>query len=168
MFVYSVRASTVRFFAILALTLAALVAILALGGRGSVAAFAFGEGEYSFSGVKDGAGRLAFLKQFGIEVKEETLTEESFTMPENFDRVLQGYNEIQKAQGLDLTKYQNKKVTRYTYEVKNAPSGEGTLYVTLLVCRDRVIACDISTADPSGYVKPLTDFLKEHAPAAGG
>lgn len=164
MFVYSVRASTVRFFAALLLALAVLVALLALGGGSNVAVFAFGGGDYSFSGVKDEEDRLAFLKQFGIEVKADSLTEESFTMPENFDRVLEGYNEIQKAQGLDLSKYQNKRVTRYTYEVKNAPSTDGTVYATLLVYRDRVIACDISSADPSGFVKPLTDFLKETTP----
>lgn len=79
-------------------------------------------------------------------------------MPENFDRVMMGYNEVQKAQGLDLSKYQKKKVTRYTYEVANAPEGTGTLFVTLLVSRDRVIGCDVSTADPKGFVKPLTQF----------
>ena len=158
MFVYSVRASTVRFFAILALTLAVLVSLLAVGGRSAVYASAAGAEGYDFSGIKEDADRIAFLRQFGIEVKEGSMEEESFTMPENFDRVMMGYNEIQKMQGLDISKYQKKKVTRYTYEVSNAPEDAGTLYVTLLVYRNRVIGCDVSTADPEGFVKPLTHF----------
>lgn len=158
MFVCSVRASTVRFFAILALTLAVLVSLLAVGSRNAVYASAAGAEGYDFSGVKEDADRIAFLRQFGIEVKEGSGKEESFVMPENFDRVMMGYNEVQKMQGLDISKYQKKKVTRYTYEVANAPEDAGTLYVTLLVYRDRVIGCDVSTADPTGFVKPLTRF----------
>ncbi len=158
MFVCSVRASTVRFFAILALTLAVLVSLLAVGGRNAVLASAAGAEGYEYSGIREEDDRIAFLRQFGIEVKEGSMKEESFTMPENFDRVMMGYNEVQKAQGLDLSKYQKKKVTRYTYEVANAPEGTGTLFVTLLVSRDRVIGCDVSTADPTGFVKPLTQF----------
>lgn len=158
MFVCSVRASTVRFFAILALTLAVLVSLLAVGGRSAVYASAAGAEGYDFSGIREEEDRIAFLRQFGIEVKEGSVEEESFTMPENFDRVMMGYNEIQKMQGLDISKYQKKKVTRYTYEVSNAPEDAGTLYVTLLVYRNRVIGADVSTADPEGCVKPLTRF----------
>ncbi|HBJ18313.1 MAG TPA: hypothetical protein DDY70_01000 [Clostridiales bacterium] len=158
MFICSVRASTVRFFAILALTLAVLVSLLAVGGQNAVYASAAGIDGYDFSGIKEDADRVAFLLQFGIEVKEGSAEEESFTMPENFDRVMMGYNEVQKMQGLDISKYQKKKVTRYTYEVTNAPESTGPLYATLLVYRGRVIGCDVSTADPKGFVKPLTQF----------
>ena len=76
-------------------------------------------------------------------------------MPENFDRVILGYNEIQKLQGLDLSKYSRKRVTRYTYEVEGYPDYEGKVNATLLVYRNRIIGCDISSADPEGFVKPL-------------
>ncbi|MBQ7314873.1 MAG: DUF4830 domain-containing protein [Clostridia bacterium] len=157
MFIYSVRASHVRFFALLAAAVVLLVGFVALGGSQAVFASAEAGGDYSFGGVKDAEGRLSFLSQFGIEVKGDA-EEQGFTMPQDFDRVLRGYNEVQKAQGLDLSKYVGKNVTRYTYEVSNAAC-EGTVYATILVYRGRVIACDVSSADPTGFVKPMTDFL---------
>ncbi len=157
MFIYSVRASHVRFFVLLAAVLVLLLGFVVIGGTQAVYASAQAQGEYSFGGVKDAAGRMSFLSQFDIEVKGEA-EEESFTMPGDFDRVLRGYNEIQKAQGLDLTKYTGKTVTRYTYEVTNADC-EGTVYATMLVYRGRVIACDVSSSDPRGFVKPMTEFL---------
>ena len=66
-----------------------------------------------------------------------------------------GYNEIQKDQGLDLSKYAKKKVTRYTYTLKDYNEYDGEVYVNLLVYRGRVIGCDVSSADPEGFVEPL-------------
>ena len=76
-------------------------------------------------------------------------------MPENFDRVILGYNELQKRQGLDLSKYAKKKVIRYTYRVENH-TDEGEVLANLFIWRGRVIACDVSSADPEGFVEPLT------------
>lgn len=157
MFIYSVRASTVRFFAVIVLTLAALIGVVAAGSAGSVFALSTGVGTYRYNGVGEQSGRVAFLAQFGIEVDAASEREESFTMPADFDRVMLGYNEIQKAQGLDVSKYKNKKVSRYTYEVTNAKDAGGVM-ADLLVYRDRVIGCDVASADPNGYVRPLTEF----------
>ena len=157
MFVCSVRASSIRFFAILALTLSVLVAVVFFGERNTVLAAAGGE-EYRFGGVRTEEERVDFLRQFGIEVKGAPVEEKAFTMPSDFDRVLLGYNEIQKAQGLDVSKYQNKKITRYTYEVANADY-DGTVYVNLLVYRSRVVGADVSSADPEGFIMPLVDFV---------
>ena len=76
-------------------------------------------------------------------------------MPDDFDRVILGYNQIQKTQGLDLTKYERKRVTHYAYEVTNYDC-EGKVYVNLLVYRNRIIAADISAADGS-FVTGLMD-----------
>ena len=78
-------------------------------------------------------------------------------MPEDFDRVILGYNQIQKTQGLDLTKYERKRVTHYAYEVTNYDS-DGAVYVNLLVYRNRIIAADISSASDGGFVSSLTEF----------
>ena len=78
-------------------------------------------------------------------------------MPEDFDRVLLGYNELQKQQGLDLSKYAKKRVSRYSYEVTNY-SEDGAVVANILVWKGRVIACDFSSASPDGFVKPLTEF----------
>ena len=153
MFVYSVRASTVKFFSVIALTLAVLVGILILGGGESDAVYT-SSGSIDFSDVKTNDDRLRFISQFGISVEGEASETVEFRVPENFDRIINGYNEIQKKQGLDLTKYRNKKVTRYTYNVENY-SGRGSAKVNLIVYKGTVVACDISSSSPDGFVEPL-------------
>ena len=62
------------------------------------------------------------------------------------------YNNLQKMQGLDLSKYKRKNVTRYTYKIKNYDGYEGTVYANLLVYRNRIIGGDICSADVNGFV----------------
>ena len=154
MFVYSVRASTVKFFAFIALSLVLLGGIAILGGGSSVVASASGEW-VDYSGIKTNEDRVNFIKGFGIEIDTEPVEEQSFAMPDNFDRVILGYNELQKKQGLDLSKYAKKKVTRYAYKVTNYDS-EGEVYANLFIHRGKIVACDISSLSPDGFVTPLT------------
>ena len=156
MFIYSVRASTLRFFACILLCLAVLVLLLSLGSAETVYASASGR-EINYGGMKTNEDRVAFIESFGIKVNGEPTREETFTMPDNFDRVILGYNQIQKSQGLDLTKYERKRVTHYTYEVTNYDSN-GKVYVNLLVYRNRIVAADISSADDGGFILALTDI----------
>lgn len=154
MFIYSIRASTVKFlcFVLLAVTLAVL--IVTTGGGGAVTASASASG-IDYSGVKTNEQRVAFIENFGIQVDDTPIEEQAFTMPEDFDRVILGYNELQKRQGLDLSKYQRKKVTRYTYKVTNYDC-DGEVYANLFIYRGRVVACDVCSASPEGFVLPLT------------
>ena len=150
MFVYSVRASTVRFFAVVALTLTVLAAVLAFGGASDVSA---ASGTIDFSGVNTAEERVDFISQFGLKAVESSEESEEFRMPESFDRVIAGYNEIQSMQGLNIEKYKNKKVTRYTYSVPDY--SEGDAVVNLIIYKGTVIACDISSAEPGVFVHPL-------------
>ena len=156
MFICTVRAQTVRFAGVLCLALAILfgVAVIADAGAAIVPPEETVE-TVSFSRVKTDVDRLKLLTDLGWNTTGEVVEEESFTLPETFDRVLLGYNEIQKDQGLDLTRYRKKKVTRYTYESTNYPDYEGRVYANLIVWRGRVIAGDISSADPMGFVRGL-------------
>ncbi len=156
MFIYTIRASTVKFFLCIFLCLAVLVTLVSLGTRESVFASADGR-EISYSGIRNNGDRVEFIEGFGIKVKENPVTEETFSMPDNFDRVIMGYNQIQKSQGLDLTKYRGKKVTHYAYEVTNYDY-EGTVYVNLIVHRNKIIAADISSLAGGGFVSALTDI----------
>ena len=156
MFICTVRAQTVRFAGVLCLALDILfgVAVIADAGAAIVPPEETVE-TVSFSRVKTDEDRLKLLTDLGWKTTGEVVEEESFTLPETFDRVLLGYNEIQKDQGLDLTRYRKKKVTRYTYEITNYPDYEGRVYANLIVWRGRVIAGDISSADPMGFVRGL-------------
>ena len=156
MFIYSVRASSVRFFVLIALVVVLAFTAVALGGA-SVYASAAGS-EIDYSGIKTNEDRVNFIEGFGISVSEKAKEEKSFTMPENFDRVILGYNEIQKRQGLDLSKYARKKVTRYTYEVTNwDDEGESPVLVNLFVYRSKIVGCDVSRGGEGAFVLPLTE-----------
>ncbi len=154
MFVYSIRSSTVKFLGILLVALLAIVGIM-LTGEGGVVSASSAATEIDYSGIKSADERMSFIEQFGIEVDKNSEREESFKMPDSFDRVILGYNELQKKQGLDLSKYAKKRVTRYTYRVTNYDS-DGEVYANLFIYRGKVVACDISSADPEGFVLPLT------------
>ncbi len=154
MFIYSVRASTIKVIGVV-LLFGLLVTGLALSGQGGVVAALSSATEVDYSGIKSKEDRVEFVKNFGIEIEEGSENEVAFRMPESFDRVILGYNELQKKQGLDLSKYQNKRVTRYTYKVTNYAS-DGEVYANLFVYRGKIVACDLSSADPTGFVIPLT------------
>ena len=154
MFVYSIRSSTVKFFGIILVALLAIVGILLGSGDTAVSASSSAT-EIDYSGIKTADDRTSFIEQFGIKVDKNSESEESFKMPDSFDRVILGYNELQKKQGLDLSKYAKKRVTRYTYLVTNY-NADGDVYANLFVYRGKVVACDISSADPEGFVLPLT------------
>ena len=157
MFVYTVRASTIKFFAVLLLCALALVIIVSTS---TTDAYAYvGNMEINYGGIKTAEDRIAFIEGFGLKVNPTPLTEEAYTMPEDFDRIIGGYNEIQKAQGLDLTKYKNKRVTHYAYEVTNYDY-DGKVIVNLCIYKNRIIACDISSASPDGFVLALTELDK--------
>ena len=154
MFIYSVRASTIRFFSVIVLTLVILATLLIVG-SGDGAFVSASSDVVDFSPMKTNEDRVEFISQFGINAKEAPVETEEFRVPENFDKVIAGYNEIQKKQGLDLSKYKNKKVTRYTYEASGYGESSDTVFVNLIVYRNTVIACDVSATNPDGFVAPL-------------
>ena len=159
MFICSVRASTLKFFGVVALSVAALFGLMLFVPQYEAAeAVKIGE-EISYADIRTNEDRIAFIGQFGYTVEPQPLESCEMTLPEEFDRVLAGYNEIQKQQGLDLSRYRKKTVTRYTYTVTNYEGYEGTVYINLLQHRNRIVGCDICSADPAGFVDGL--FLKE-------
>lgn len=155
MFIYSVRASTIKFFGVVALSVAALIALIifipTLEGSNAASAFMTGT-DINYDNIKTNEDRISFLSQFGWEVDAESVEEETVTVPEEFNKVYAGYNEIQKGQGLDLEKYKQKEITRYTYTVTNYPDYTGKVYANILVYRGTVIGGDISSADIEGFV----------------
>ena len=158
MFVCSVRAGTLRFFGAVFLALTLFLTVLVLCEPGDTVA-ASGEEALEvvhYAGIKTDADRVALLSSFGWQVAGEAPSATvEFPLPEEFDRVLLGYNELQKAQGLDLARYKGKTVTRYTYEITNYEGYEGKVYANLIMYKNKVVAADITSADPQGFVHGL-------------
>ncbi len=158
MFIYSVRAGTIKFFGVICIALVALITLIAfVPSADTVADDAFAsesvsQKEIKYEKVKSEADAAAFLSQFGWEVDATPLEVREVVIPTEFDRVFQKYNEIQKRQGLDMTKYRKRTVTRYTFSVKNYPEYEGKVWANVLVYKGKVIGGDICSADVSGFV----------------
>ena len=152
MFIHTFRAWKIKLFAMLALS-AALVAVLILCiPTYPVTAVFASDGSKVYTGVKTNADRVEFLRRFGWEVKAEPDETVNVTVPETFDDIFEGYNRLQIEQGLDLSRYRRKTVTRYTYTVTNYPDYDGEVFATLLVYRGRVIGGDICSAEPTGFI----------------
>lgn len=154
MFVHSVRATTVKFFAVVCVALVAMITLISfVPTYGDVANQAVSkDGEINYEKIKTNDDRIAFLNQFGWNVKPDAITASEVHIPTEFDKIFLEYNEIQKRQGLDLTKYKNKNVMRYTYEITNYEGYDETVYASIIVYRNRVIGGDIASADVTGFI----------------
>lgn len=167
MFIYSFRATTLKFLGIISVTLVALIAIIAFvpvyveeGNTVNAAADGSAAVDYSYDKVKNVGDAADFLAQFGWTVNGNTAESVEVTIPAEFDKVFAGYNEIQRAQGLDLSKYKKKDLTRYTFEVTNYEGYEGKVYANVLVFRNRVVGGDICSADVNGFVHGFEKAVK--------
>lgn len=158
MFVYSLRAQSLKFFGVAALALAALICIIVFvptysPASSETASLASDSAkEITFDKIKTNDDRVNFLSQFGWTVAETPVEEAEITIPDEFDRVFTGYNELQKQQGLNLEKYRRREMKRYTYEITNYPGYTGTVYANLLVYRNKVVGGDVCSADSNGFI----------------
>ena len=100
MFIYSLRASTLKFFAVVCVALATLITLIAFvpayGNDGEAPASKNADVDYD--GIKTNEDRVKFLSGFGWEVDPSAVESIEVTIPEDFDKVFTGYNEIQKRQ----------------------------------------------------------------------
>lgn len=157
MFIYSMHANTLKLLAVICLSLALLIGLIAFvptyysdryveAGAGVT---------YNYDKIKTPQDRVRFIEQFGWTVDAQPVAEAQVRIPGEFDKVFAAYNEIQRAQGLDLSGFKKKNVMRYTYSVTNYPEYEGEVYVNILVYRNTVIAGDVCSADVNGFVHGL-------------
>lgn len=155
MFVYTLKANTLKFFSIIGIALIALISLIVFVPRYDIATTGAIQKETEhirYDKIKNNADRIAFLAQFGWECSESATEEVTMTIPKEFDKIMKTYNEVQKQQGLDLEKYKGKDVTRYTYEITNYPGAEGKVIANLIICKNRVIGGDICSADVNGFI----------------
>lgn len=156
MFVYSMRAGTIRFFGIICVALAALVALIAfvpeLQPAAATESEQVSEESIHYEKIRSNEDRIAFLAQFGWQVEENPTESANVAIPAEFDKVFAAYNELQRRQGLDLSKYASRTVERYTYRVTNYEGYDGEVLANLLIYRGRVVGGDICSADQNGFL----------------
>jgi len=157
MFIYSLKASTLKFIAVVVISIGLLITLISIipnGGETVYAASNSGKNDakINYKNIKTNEDRINFLKQYGWEVNPEPVETVEIIIPKEFDAVYKKYNEVQKAQFLNLEKYRNKAVKRYTYEVCGYPGYTGRVYANLLIFSDKVIGGDICSAELNGFM----------------
>jgi hypothetical protein len=155
MFIYSLKASTLKFIAVVIISIGLLITLISIipsGGEAVSAASTKDDAKINYKNIKTNDDRINFLKQFGWEVNPEAVETVEVIIPKDFDAVYKKYNDVQKAQSLNLEKYRNKAVKRYTYEIIDYADYSGTVYVNLLVHKDKVVGGDICSAEADGFM----------------
>ena len=106
--------------------------------------------------IKTNEDRVAYLSEYGWQVKPEPLATQELIIPKDFDESYNDYLTLQSEQGFDLTKYAGKRVKRYTYEITNYPTGESGVQVNLLVYKNTVVGGEVLSAQLDGFLHGLT------------
>lgn len=99
--------------------------------------------------------RLEFLKSLGWETSEEAINCREVTVPEEWNDVYAKYNELQLAQGFDLSKYKGKTAMIYSYTVLNYDGQPDNMVANLLICGDKLIGGDVSCTELGGFMQGL-------------
>ncbi len=96
--------------------------------------------------------RRNYLATFGWET-EEKFEEKELTIPQSWNQVYSDYNEVQLNQGFDLTAYKGRRVTLYTYTIKNYKESKQGIVADMLVCDGTLIGGDIcNTSAENGFL----------------
>jgi hypothetical protein len=154
MFIYSVRAGTLKFFAVVCVALTVLITLIAFVPTYTVEDTlpSSADAEIRYDKIRNEQDVAEFLAQFGWSVEATPLQVTEVKVPDSFDKIMAGYNELQKSQGLDLSRCKNKTVTRYTMRVSNYSSYDGEVYANVLVRHGRVVGGDVCSAETDGFV----------------
>ena len=148
-FVFSVKSSKLK------IALTAFAAVLAAAAIVLLINRAVKDNSISLK-ASNASERTAFLSQFGWEIEEDPVEVAEVIIPAEFDRGYEKYNEIQKAQNLDLTPYAGKRAKRWTYSIKNYPGYEGadgTVQANILVYEGAVIGGDVCSTELNGFMQ---------------
>ena len=104
---------------------------------------------------KSEAQRQEFLRALGWQAGEEPVEVSDVVIPKEFDEVYKKYNEIQKEQGLDLSKYRGKRCKRYSYAIENFPGQVENVRLNILVCSGKIIGGDVYSLGMDGFMQGL-------------
>ncbi|MDR0314585.1 MAG: DUF4830 domain-containing protein [Oscillospiraceae bacterium] len=151
MFVYSVKSSKIKVILLIALCILATTAFLLASGMDNKPS--------SKDGINlkasDAEERVAFLSQFGWEFTQDPIEVSEVIIPAEFDETYEAYNDIQKEQGFDLSRYKGLRIKRWTYEIKNYPgypADSGFIRANVLVYDGLVIGGDVCSVELNGFM----------------
>ena len=113
---------------------------------------AFGSRDRQRHSARTNEERIAFLESFGWQVQSEPLEILEVIIPEQFDELYTAYNEMQIAQGFDLSAQAGRRVKRFAYRITNYPGVEEPVRAHILVYRDRIIGGDICSEVAGGFM----------------
>ena len=130
---------------------AAVVLLISLGSRDSAPTASMS----TAPAADTNDARVKFLTDLGWEVTPSPTETGEVRIPKAGDEVFDRYNELQRSQGYDLTKYAGKKVMRYVYQIQNYPNATEPVYATLLVYQNQVVGGDITDTSATGKVHGL-------------
>ena len=99
--------------------------------------------------------RLSYLQSMGWEVAPEPVETLRFLLPDRLAEPYLSYNELQNAQGFDLSPCCGKQLSRYTYTVTNYPGRAEGIQLNLYICKDYPVAGDIFCAGANGFQDTL-------------
>ena len=105
--------------------------------------------------VTNNDSRVEFLQQQGWEVSTSPAESGQVRIPQDASEMFSRYNDLQKSQGYDLTKYAGKTVMRYVYRVNNYPDATEPVYATVLVYKNKIIGGDITNTAPDGTMQGI-------------
>lgn len=105
--------------------------------------------------VPDNNGQVALLQRLGYSTKGIPCAQESFRIPDEFDKSYLDYNIIQLSQGMDLYKYRGRYVTKYSYEITNCKELSVPIYANFITYCGRIIAKDLTNPRIDGFTLPL-------------
>ena len=99
--------------------------------------------------------RVEYLKGLGWDVHASPVESGQVRIPKDSTEIYDRYNDLQKAQGFDLTNFAGKTVMRYVYKVTNYPNSTEPVYATLLIYKNQVIGGDVTDTAPNGAIRGL-------------
>ena len=97
--------------------------------------------------------RVHFLNGFGWDVTTSPTESSQVKIPEKSSEVFDRYNDLQKSQGYDLSRYAGQTVMRYVYKVNNYPGATEPVYATLLISKNQVIGGDVTNTAAKGVIQ---------------
>ena len=149
MLVMTTKVDKRKLLIVAAALVAAITALILLGGNDAQPTISM----TTPAAADTNEARVKFLTDLGWEVTTSPAEATEVRIPRNDDEIFARYNELQKSQGYDLTKYAGKRVMRYVYKINNYPNAKEPVYATLLIYKDKIIGGDITDTTPGGKVQ---------------